>query len=87
MFDILRQFFNVSGIEANQIRLSIQKGEEKQVDMYKRKLFANLQGLTDKKAERVWQILTSNPHAFLKAQAVSCVLAYYQFAQENGVII
>lgn len=79
MLEILRQFFHVSGIEANQIRRSIQIGEENQVKMYKRKLFANLQGLTDKKAERVWQILTSNPNAFLKAHAVSRVLAKYHY--------
>ena len=79
MFDILRQFFHVSGIEANHIRLSIQRGEVEQVKAYKKELFADLTGLSDKKAERVWQILTSNPKAFLKAHAVSQVLEYHKY--------
>ncbi len=79
MLDFLRQFFHVSGIKANQIRLSIQRGKTEQVEAYKQELFDHLEGLTEKKAEWLWQILTSNPRAFLKAHAVSRVLAKYHF--------
>ena len=79
MLDILRQFFHVSGIKANQIRLSIQRGDTEQVEAYKQELFAHLEDLTEKKAEWLWQLLTSNPHAFLKAHAVSRVLAKCHF--------
>ena len=79
MLDILRQFFHLNGIKANQIRLSIQRGETEQVETYKQELFAHLEDLTEKKAEWLWQLLTSNPHAFLKAHAVSRVLAKYKF--------
>ena len=61
MLDILRQVFHVGGIKANQIRLSIQRGEAEQVEAY------------------AWQRLTSNPRAFLKAHAVSRVLAKYKY--------
>lgn len=79
ILDILRQFFHVSGIKANQIRLSIQRGDTGQVEAYKQELFAHLEDLTEKKAEWLWQLLISNPHAFLKAHAVSRVLAKYHF--------
>ena len=79
MLDILRQLFHVSGIKANQIRLSIQRGNAGQVGAYKQELLAHLEDLTEKKAEWLWQILTSNPRAFLKAHAVSRVLAKYHF--------
>lgn len=79
MLDILRQTFHVSSIKANQIRLSIQRGEAEQVEAYKQELFTDLKGLTLEKAEWLWQRLTSNPHAFLKAHAVSCVLAKYKY--------
>ncbi len=79
MLDILQQFFHVYGIEANQIRRSIQRWEEEQVEAYKKDLFANLEKLTESKAERVWQVLTSNPKAFLKAHAVSHVLSTYKY--------
>ncbi len=79
MFDILRQFFQVYGIEANHIRQSIQRGEEEQVEAYKKDLFANLEEFPESKAERVWQVLTSNPKAFLKAHAVSHVLSTYKY--------
>ena len=79
MLDILRQFFHVSSIKANQIRLSIQRGDAEQVETYKQELFAHLEDLTEKKAEWLWQLLTSNPHAFLKAHAVSRVLAKYKY--------
>ena len=79
MFDILRQFFQVYGIEANHIQQSIQRGEREMVEAYKKDLFANLEKLTEGKAERVWQVLTSNPKAFLKAHAVSHVLSTYKY--------
>ena len=79
MLDILCQFFHVSGIKANQIRLSIQRGDAEQIEAYKQELFANLEDLTEKKAEWCWQLLTSNPRAFLKAHVVSRVLAKYHF--------
>ncbi len=80
MLDILRQFFHVYGVEANHIRRSIQRGEEEKVEAYKKRIFANLEDLTESKAERVWQVLTSNRMAFIKAHAVSCVLASYKYA-------
>lgn len=79
MLDILRQTFLVSSIKANQIRLSIQRGETEKIKAYKNEIFADLQGLTPEKAEAAWQRLTSNPRAFLKAHAVSHVLASYKF--------
>lgn len=79
MLDILRQTFRVSSIKANQIRLSIQRGEAEQVEAYRQKLFSDLQGLTPEEAEGAWQRLTSNPRAFLKAHAVSYVLASYKY--------
>lgn len=79
MLDILRQIFHVSGINANHIRRSIQKGEWEKVEAYKKEIFANLEDLTESKAERVWQVLTSNRSAFIKAHAVSCVLASYKY--------
>ena len=79
MLDILRQTFRVSSIKANQIRLSIQRGEAEQVKAYRQELFSDLQDLTPEEAEGVWQRLTSNPRAFLKAHAVSHVLASYKY--------
>lgn len=79
MLDILKETFNVSSIEANQIRLSIQRGETEQVEAYKQRIFADLKGLTPQQAEEAWQRLTSNPRAFLKAHAASRVLASYKY--------
>lgn len=79
MLDILRQTFRVSSIKANQIRLSIQRGEAEQVEAYKQVLFADLQDLKPEEAKAAWQRLTSNPRAFLKAHAVSRVLASYKY--------
>ena len=79
MLDILRQTFRVSSIKANQIRLSIQRREAEQVEAYRQKLFSDLQDLTPEEAEGAWQRLTSNPRAFLKAHAVSHVLASYKY--------
>jgi DNA polymerase III alpha subunit len=79
MLDILRQTFGVSSTKANQIRLSIQRRDAEQVEAYKQELFSNLPDLTSEEAEGAWQRLTSNPRAFLKAHAVSHVLASYKY--------
>lgn len=79
MLDILKQVFHVYGIKVNQIRLSIQRGEKKQVEAYKKELFANLKDVTLAEAETAWQRLISNPKAFLKAHAVSRILAQYRY--------
>ena len=78
MMDILRQTFHVGGIKGNQIRLAIQRGEMEQVETYKHEIFANLENITPS-IEAAWQRLTSNPRAFLKAHAVSRVLAKYRY--------
>lgn len=79
MLDILKETFNVSSVKANQIRLSIQRGETEQVEAYKKEIFSDLKDLTPTEAEAAWQRLTSNPRAFLKAHAVSRVLASYKY--------
>jgi DNA polymerase III alpha subunit len=79
MLDILRQVFHVGCIKADQIRLAIQRGEAEQVEAYRQKLFSDLKDITPDEAERAWQRLTSNPRAFLKAHAISQVLAKYKF--------
>ena len=79
MLDILRQVFHVGSIKADQIRLAIQRGEAQQVEAYRQKLFSDLKDITPDEAERAWQRLTSNPRAFLKAHAVSHVMAKYKF--------
>ena len=79
MLDILRETFHVGSIKANQIRLAIQREETEQVEAYRQEIFANLNDITPDEAETVWQRLTSNPRAFLKAHAVSQVLAKYKF--------
>ena len=82
MLDILRDVFHVDGIKANQIRLSIQRGETEQVEAYRQELFADLKDTTPTKAKQAWQHLTSNPRAFLKAHALSRVLARYKYEIE-----
>ena len=79
MLDILKDTFHVPSIKANQIRLSIQRGEDKQVEAYKKELLANLKDVTLTEAEAAWQRLISNPKAFLKAPAVSRILAQYRY--------
>ena len=79
MMDLLRETFHVSGIKANQIRLAIQRSETEKVKIHKKELFANLNDITIEEAETAWQHLTSNPRAFLKAHAVSRVIAKYKF--------
>ena len=79
MLSILKHTFHVNSIKANQIRLSIQRGDTEQVAEYKKELFANLKDITLDEAENSWQRLISNPNAFLKAHAVSRVLARYKY--------
>jgi len=79
MLDILKDTFHVLSIKANNIRLSIQRGEKEQVEAYKKEIFADLKDITLAEAEGVWQRLTSNPQAFLKAHAVSRVMASYKY--------
>ena len=81
MLDILCHVFHVSSIKANDIRLAIQRQETERIEAYKKEIFANLQDITPSEAETSWQRLTSNPHPFPKAHAVSRVLAryYYEF--------
>ena len=79
MLDILKKTFHVLSIKSNKIRLSIQRGEKEQVEAYKKEIFADLKDTTLAEAEGVWQRLTSNPQAFLKAHAVSRVMASYKY--------
>jgi DNA polymerase III alpha subunit len=79
MLSILKHTFHVNSIKANHIRLSIQRGETEQIAEYKKGIFANLKDITLDKAEASWQRLISNPKAFLKAHAVSRVVARYRF--------
>ena len=79
MLDILKKTFHVLSIKANKIRLSIQRGEKEQVEAYKKEIFADLKDITLAEAEGVWQRLISNPQAFLKAHAVSRVMASYKY--------
>ena len=76
MFDILKEVFHVGGIKANQIRISIQRGETEQIEAYKQEVF-EASDLSTEEKEKTWQRLTSNPKAFLKAHAVSQVLEKY----------
>lgn len=81
MLDILCHTFHVGSIKANDIRLAIQRQETERIEAYKKEIFANLQDINPSEAETSWQRLTSNPHPFPKAHAVSRVLAryYYEF--------
>lgn len=85
MLDILREVFHVSGIKANHIRLSIQRGETEQIEAYKQEVF-EASDLSTEEKEKAWQRLTSNPKSFLKAHAVSQVLASYKFDMGEGLI-
>ena len=75
----LNNWNTISSDKANNIRLAIQRGETEQVEAYKQELFANLKDITLEEAEVAWQRLTNNPRAFLKAHAVSRVMAKYKF--------
>lgn len=78
MLDILKGVFHLGGIKANQIRLAIQRGETEQIEAYKQEVFEDSDLSTEEK-EKAWQRLSSNPKAFLKAHAVSRVLAQYKY--------
>jgi len=78
MLDILKEVFHAGGTKANQIRISIQRGETEQIEAYKQEVFEDSDLSTEEK-EKAWQRLTSNPKAFLKAHAVSRVLAQYKY--------
>lgn len=79
MLDILQQLFHVRAIEANHIRIAIQREDKEQVEAYEEGLRANPKDLNIREAEKGWRVLTSNPKAFLKAHAVSRVIATYQY--------
>lgn len=79
MLDILRHTFHLGSIKANDIRRAIQRQETERIEAYKKDIFANLQAVNPSEAETSWQRLTSNPNAFLKAHAVSQVLARYYY--------
>lgn len=85
MLDILKGIFHLGGIKANQIRISIQRDETEQVEAYRQELFAS-SDLPHEEKEKAWQLLTSNPKAFLKAHAVSRVLASYKYEMPEGFI-
>lgn len=85
MFDILKEVFHIGGIKANQIRISIQRGETEQIEAYRQEVF-EASDLSTEEKEKAWQRLTSNPKAFLKAHAVSQVLASYKFDMGEGFI-
>lgn len=78
MLDILKGVFHLGGIKANQIRLAIQRGETEQIEAYKQEVFED-SDLSPEEKEKAWQRLSSNPKAFLKAHAVSRVLAQYKY--------
>ena len=78
MLDILKEVFHVGGTRGNLIRLIIQRGETGQIEAYKKEVFET-SDLPDEEKEKAWQRLTSNPRAFLKAHAVSRVLASYKY--------
>ena len=78
MLDILKGVFHLGGIKANQIRLAIHRGETEQIEAYKQEVFEDSDLSTEEK-EKAWQRLSSNPKAFLKAHAVSRVLAQYKY--------
>jgi len=86
MLDILKGVFHLGGIKANQIRISIQRGETEQIEVYKKKIFETSR-LTVEEKEKVWQRLISNPKAFLKAHAVSQVLERYIYEIKTNNII
>ena len=79
MLDILQQLFHVRAIEANHIRIAIQREDEEQVKAYEEVLCAIRKDLTVEEEVKGWKVLTSNPQAFLKAHAVSRVVATYQY--------
>lgn len=81
MFDILKSMFGVHGIKANDIRLSIQRNDTLQMELYRNELkeTAVAKGLCEETFDTAWSVLTSNPRAFLKAHAASRVRSTYYY--------
>lgn len=77
MFDIMKNIFGVYGITANNIRLSIQRGETGHIEEYKKEVQQMVKDndINADAFETIWGVLTSNPKAFLKAHAVSRVIS------------
>lgn len=86
MLEILRQLFHVKAIDSEHIRLFIQRGEAEHIKACKAELFSNLKDLSSEEAEKIWRVLISNPHAFLKAHAVSQIIEKYTFERKEDVV-
>lgn len=82
MLDILQLFFDCPALERNNIRLAIHRGDTEQIAAYKAKHYEKPHVLSANEYEVVWNVLVSNPKAFLKAHAVSRVLSRYYFNKE-----
>ena len=83
MFDIMKNIFGVHGITANNIRLSIQRGETGHIEEYKKEVQQMVKDndISVEVFETIWGVLTSNPKAFLKAHAVSRVVSRFFYNQ------
>lgn len=81
MMDILKYIFREYGTRANDIRPTIQRGDTERINALRTELQATAAktGIGDKEFGTIWEVLTSNPKAFLKAHAVSRVLSKYYF--------
>ena len=84
VMDILRRIFRANGIDSERIRAmiyrSFTKGEKEPLADCKTVLFDNLSdGTAVADAERAWELMTSMPHAYLKAHSVSRVLLNYHY--------
>ena len=77
--DILKEFFDYSPIEGNKIRIAIHRGDTELLAAYRADLHNHLKDRTPEECDTAWAVLVSNPKAFLKAHAVSHVLAKYKF--------
>ena len=86
MLDILRQLFHMRSLDANRLRVTIHRkftcGETESLEAAKKDLFSDLKGLTPEEAETAWNALLSNSHPYLKAHAVSRVLASYHYEMQ-----
>ena len=79
MHDILKEFFDYSPIEGNKIRIAIHRGDTELLAAYRADLHNHLKDHTPEECDTAWAVLVCNPKAFLKAHAVSHVLAKYKF--------
>lgn len=81
MFDILKTIFHVGSVKANDIRLSIQRGNSPLVETYRSELSGSpmAKDLGKECFDIVWSALTFNPKAFLKSHAVSRVVSTYHY--------